>query len=468
MVKKLNPDEGTINTRDPFGQPPDIKLNHRQALHIVKKTMFILTSLILFICLGAGILYYAFREQVESEEAIASQSIADISMALIHAHMHHSLPPNQNWYDANFLKDNLESILPPSHTIPCHIDPQGQFESCPYILRIYANNTQSRFLLIAQPSPSLIQWLIPKAAIVVDSQAMELRQITDLKTLNRLLINSNTFDDINENELSSLVKQGTIVSLDTLNKQNHNAQFLPPIEPNLKQSEISTPVYNAPRYHKIDQPLIGLSIKINELNNNDQYLTNKQEFERLLLLMPHKILYVTNNIEEAIQMEKALQSLGKEKAFPLIHLTLNQEGNVTSHLLLNQMKETRSQQPGLEVASTTPPKEDLIDNDHPLFVTLLELAKSRQEAFTPITKEINDLLSQNAATSIPEAGTRLQKLTKDYEKINNEQKTRIAKSLSLLYRDFVVNNGMDSSTFTQYLKNTGIVDSSSSISTKGK
>lgn len=349
----------TLDKADPLSYEGNVHLNREindrqqtyHALQVLKKLFVLCCSILLFAGLGCVILYFAFREQVEEEVIIASQSVSDISMALIHAHMHHATPPNQNWYDSTFLKDHLEAVLVEQNIPLCHLDSQGQFKSCPYILRIYTDSSQARFLLIAQPSPSLLQWLIPKAAIIVDSQTMELRQIEDLKKLNRLLINSNTLDDIDQKALSSLVEEGTIIPFSSLTGphgglgHHSNADFLLPRELTYVRPGIDTFIYNAPRYYKIDAPLILFAIKNNTEENfpneeNHQHLL-KQEFDRSLSLMPNKIFYVTNGIEEAIRVEKVLTPFEEDKSFLLAYLTLNPTNGqiLNSHLLLmNQAK----------------------------------------------------------------------------------------------------------------------------------
>ncbi len=108
-------------------------------------------------------------------------------MALTYAQMHQLKPLNQNWGDPDFLKDILTKVLPPDYPSLVEQDKQEPFRNCPYMLRVYTSNDLSHFLLIAQPEPNLLQWLISRETILLDSRTMELHKIRDLRALNRLL-----------------------------------------------------------------------------------------------------------------------------------------------------------------------------------------------------------------------------------------------------------------------------------------
>ncbi len=146
-------------------------------------------------------------------------------MALVHAQLNHLKPHNHNWFDVDFLKNNLKAILPDSSSYASQIDAQGQFNCCPYTLRTYTNCDLSHFLLIAQPGPNLLNWLIPQSLIIVDSSLMELRVLKDAKSLNRLLANSDPLDGMSGKEITSLIKQGSLIRLTTLASESGHLDF---------------------------------------------------------------------------------------------------------------------------------------------------------------------------------------------------------------------------------------------------
>ncbi len=85
----------------------------------------------------------------------------------------------------------------------------------------------SRFLLLAQPKPSFLRWIQPRETIAIDSQSMELRRITDLKELNRLLANPNPLEGQNATAIFNLVSSAELVRLSTLAQETGHIQFNP-------------------------------------------------------------------------------------------------------------------------------------------------------------------------------------------------------------------------------------------------
>lgn len=168
-------------------------------------------TVLLIIAIILGTIYLTLSGRSTQEELQAAEDVADVTMALAYAQIHHINPHKQNWSDPDFLRNNLTAVLTPNYPSPASIDAHGQFSNCPYILRIYTSNDLSQFLVIAQPAPNILNWLIPKSSIIVDSKSMELRKINDLKALNRLLVNTNTLDGTNAVEVSNLAKQGELI-----------------------------------------------------------------------------------------------------------------------------------------------------------------------------------------------------------------------------------------------------------------
>lgn len=203
---------------------------------------------------GSG-LYFTFSEKNDEQEYIAAQGLSDMALALTYAQMHQIKPPNQNWSDPDFIKEILAKVLPSDYTSLISIDKQGYFTNCPYLLRVYTNSDLSQFLLLAQPEPSLWQWLLARETIIVDSRTMELRHTTDLRALNRLLANTKPLEAANALEISHLVSQSSLMRLTSLASETGLREFLPPKGLSKAVPGADLRIYNAPRYYRLSTPV---------------------------------------------------------------------------------------------------------------------------------------------------------------------------------------------------------------------
>ena len=186
----------------------------------------IATGLSALLLLGLFIIlffYYSLSNKNRNVEIKAAEAVADISMALTYAQFNHFQPPNLNWTDPEFLKNNMIAVLASQYSPLSSLDLQGLFNNSNYILRVYNSGDLSQYVIIAQPAPSLSQWILPRAAIVVDSKAMELRKITDMRVLNRLLLNPNPLDGAGANEVSRVYQTGASDADGRISRKNAQA-----------------------------------------------------------------------------------------------------------------------------------------------------------------------------------------------------------------------------------------------------
>lgn len=404
--------------------------------------------------------YITISDRSGMEKMTAAEGVADVAMALTYAQVHHIKPQKQNWSDPEFLKSSLASILPPEYPTFANIDNQGQFTNCPYMLRIYTSSDLSQFLVIAQPEPSVLQWLIPKTAIIVDSRAMEMRNINDLKALNRLLLNANTLDGANALDISELVKQGTLIPLSTLATKRENLGFAPPKALSLIKPGAENLIYNAPRYYHFSESILVRAFNLMQIVGNSHEVARLKQELKEFSAFPDMVLYSTLGMQKTMQAQKALATLVPHNEFLTAYLNYDAEGILmSSHLLLNDdhpiSASGSGDSPG--IISGAPIQAALndhnvtamlgapsvpvlkfdggIDHDNPLFLQLKALAKSRQQVLKPLNDKMIALLSNHTDEATIDFTAQFIDLWKQYKTADKLQKEKVSEVLKTLYKE---------------------------------
>lgn len=298
----------------------------------------IIGCVILALILILGAFFYSnIRARNAEEEIRAAEGVADVAMALTYAQINHINPQNQNWSDPEFLKNNLMAVLASEYSPVATLDHHGQFSNNSYLLRIYTSNDLSQFLVIAQPAPSLLQWLIPKASILVDSKAMELRRTSDLKAMNRLLLNPTTLDGLSAMEVSNLVKHGENIPLATLAAKSGQDGFNLPkalafIRPNAENF-----IYNAPRYYHFGESFLKKAHILNESPSNGYEVALLQQEMLELSKFSNLVLYSSQGMQWAAQAQKSINTFLPNNKLLVAYLTFNSKGKInSSHLLMDE------------------------------------------------------------------------------------------------------------------------------------
>lgn len=437
----------------------------------------------------AAAMFVSVIDKSDGEEIAAAEAVSDVAMALAYAQVHHIKPQKQNWFDPDFLKNNLASVLSSEYPAFSHIDNQGQISNCHYILRIYTSSDLSQFLVMAQPEPSLLQWLIPKASIIVDSRAMEMRNINDLKALNRLLVNPNTLDGSNAVEISNLVRQGELIPLNSLAAQQGSLGFTPPKALALIRPGAENLIYNAPRYHHFGESIINRSVQLLQMVGNSHEIVRLQEEIAEISKFPNIVLYSSQGIQKAIQAQKALATFAPLSKFFTAYLNFNEAGLITSsHLVLNgdpsgflnspSMMASPSEKAPLSfqmdtsysdvnltamnvpnTSSTTESPsmsfEDQTDSAHPLFLQLSAIAAERQQALNKLSESMISLMNRNNENGIHDFFELFSKLYKQYEMSDSAFREKITKQLSDLYQEY---SEMPLAEFSTYVRKAGLGD----------
>lgn len=355
--------------------------------------------IVLFFLFGS--LFFYLNEKRQTEEIKAAQGISDIAMALMYARVNQIKPQNQNWSNPAFLKKNLGAILSPKYQILATIDAQGQLNNSPYLLRIYPNHDLSQFLVIAQPAASPFQSIFPRKALVVDSREMELRKLKDLRELNRLISNAKTFDHFDTSSSSAIIKEGELITLNSLTLSDNKLGFAPPRSLAILKPGAENRIYNAPRYYLFGERILDEAISL----ESDEYaqgarLVLIQDLE-VLDRLPNLVLYSTNGMTKALHAQKALSSLAPQSNVLVGYLKLNPEGKViNSQLLMKHATPSPQNTPisETEIAANEIKKETPLSLEKPhknleqFKKDLLSLQTSREEALNPLAEKLSQLI----------------------------------------------------------------------------
>jgi hypothetical protein len=415
--------------------------------------LFIFSLLTLSGAIGM-IIYFSASDKSDAQETKAAQGVADIAMALTHAQLSHLKPGNQNWFDVDFLKSNLQAVLPDTTSYANQIDARGQFNCCPYSLRIYTSSDLSHFLLIAQPAPSLLYWLIPQSIIVVDSHLMEIRTLKDVRSLNRLLANSEPLEGVNGKEITNLVKQGELVQLSSLANDSGYSDFAPPKNLAWVRPGAENFIYNAPRYYRLGQNLIQKAISLSTTKGSSQDVSSlKQDVENLNWLT-HFILYSDQGKKSALLARQGLLMFAPSDKLMFGYLLFNAQGKIHQvHLLKEEeMKESTlanlDQEEEVVAYQTTPEmdsKEDFnkknledrfVDHNHPIYIQLQSLVLARDNELKPLVSALVTLVNQEMVTPRPQFQIEFQNLSHAYLMANAKHKQALKASLDTLYHQY--------------------------------
>lgn len=412
-----------------------------------RKLLFVLSLAMVLILFFVGLISYEIiNDRSDENRLIAAEGIADVAMALTYAQVNHIKPQKQDWMDPTFLTENLFSILSSEYHSLASIDKQGQFRNCPYLLRVYFSQDLSQFVVIAQPNPSLLQWVVSKASLILDSQSMEIRLLKDLKTINRLLVSSNTLDPTNASEIIESIKQGALIPLSSLGTKKG---FAPPKALALSKSGAENKVYNAPRYYHFGESLLNEAMRIVNIPENSHELHRLQNQMNNLSKFPQFVLYSSQGLHHAIQAQKALGVVSPNNTFLIAYLNFNNKGLVaSSHLLFDHTTNSHSKEKIIENENGKK-EEEMISYVSPLFTEtetfasansanpallplmeeLQNLKLEREQALRSISIEIENLFAANNKNLINDFETRCLELFEKYKKadsvINQEIVTRV-------------------------------------------
>jgi hypothetical protein len=435
---------------------PFVNSNERSHLYQAWKWILLFIFSLLSITAAIGtIIYFSVSDKTEAQETKAIQGVADLAMALTHAQLSHLKPHNQNWSDVDFLKNNLQTMLPETSSFAAQIDAQGQFNCCPYSLRIYTSRDLSHFLLIAQPAPNLLYWLIPQSIIVVDSHLMELRRLKDVRSLNRLLANTDPLDELNGKEITNLVRQGELIRLSALANDSGHLDFAPPKNLAWVRPGAENLIYNAPRYHRLGQNLVYKAIRLSTSKGSSQEVaTLKQDVEHFKWLN-HFVLYSEQGKKSAVLARQGLLMFAPSDHILFGYLLFNAQGKIHQVYLLKSEKDQKENsfanldkdntiiafQPFSEFESREESNKKnlenhVVDQNHPIYIHLQTLVTARENELKPLISALFAMMNQELQNPKPQFQIEFQNLIHTYLMENSKHKQLLKENVDSLYQQY--------------------------------
>lgn len=451
-LRDLEDDHQDVH-KGPFEQLP-IDSNH--LYQAWKWVLLFIFSLITIATIAGTIIYFSVSDKSEAQETKVAQGIADIAMALTHAQLSNLIPPNQNWADVDFLKSNLQAILTDTPSYAAQIDAQGQFNCCPYSLRIYTSNNLSHFLLIAQPDPGVLYWLIPQSIIVLDSQLMELRTLKDVRSLNRLLANRDPLDGINGKEITNLIKQGNLVRLSTLANETGQISFAPPKNLAWVRPGAENLIYNAPRYYRLGQTLMQKALSLSTSKGSSQEVAALKQAVENFAWLNHLILYSDQGKKSALLTRQGFSMFAPSNKLLFGYLSFNAQGKIYQVNLLkddDELKDTAlvnmpkdneiiafqspQEMENKEEASRLKNEERLtVDRNHPIYIQLQVLVTARENELKPLISSLFALFNQELQTPRFQFQAEFQNLSQLYLIADTKHKQALKEALDTLYHQY--------------------------------
>lgn len=427
--------------------------DNKEPSHLIQAWKWILLFIFsLFALFGAvgTVIYYSMSDKAEAQETKALQGTADIAMALTYAHINQIKPNNHNLSDSEFLKTNLQALLfPTTPSYALSIDSQGQFNSFPYTLRIYTSSDLSHFVLITQPAPSLLNWLFPPSLIAVDSHLMELHAIKDVGTLNRLLDNPDPLEGNNGQELTELIEEGKLITLESLAIDSGTDSFAPPDAISLIYPQAANRLCNAPRYYKMGQHVLSHAIDLCLSKNSCQSLNDlNQKIEHCAHLTPW-IIYSDQGEEEALMARRGLNIFSPHEGFLFGYLLFDAHtSRIKSACLLPQECDENGTHDHAEIAMEEIPNEEKKEaeelktpddppyQNHPIYIHLHEHLSLREKELSPLVQCLTKLIEDNLSAPLPSFESEFEPLAKDLLMMHRKHDELLNKQLDFLYKQY--------------------------------
>lgn len=449
-VHKSNPDE-SYHLEE---QTPERKI--KNSFFSLKKLKALAAfAVLLFIIAGAVGVETYLRAASKSgvEENKAAESLADLAMALTYAKVFHVIPQNHNYSEPEFLKNNLTALLPANSILTGTIDTQGLFSNCSYLYRFYSEQGLSRFLIIAQPAPSISQWLFPKDAILIDSSLMDLRKISDLKTINSLLAASKPFEGTTGRELSEEIKSLKVLSLPQLAKISKKMEFAPPRILKYLRPGAENLIYNAPRYFLFTEPLLKKLLAYDLTANSKESIAALQSEVERFSSFDNLILYTPQGLQAANKANKVLYSVNHAANFLSGYLLLSPTEEILSSRLIIDTKDSfdqmaKAEMETQEIAEAEKPILPL-PFTHPLNKKFENFQNSSSEALLPLVKQMAEILEEGIQKNDYDLKNEFFLLLENYQNARIEQKKKLARLIQRIEQQYPE---MTSLEIYQYIK----------------
>lgn len=458
-----------------------------RSLKWIALTVLIFLTIICIFVFGT---YYRMASKNEKNEIKAARSVADIALALTYAKINHIYPNQYNWQDSQFLKKSIVSAISNNHNPAAKIDMHSRLNQGDYLLRIYTSHDIDRFIVIAQPEANLLNWFVPSRSIVVDSRNMQLRTLTDLKSLNRLLLNPDNLTGQRSDELRELIQSGELIPLAKLANVHNKNGFATPINLALIRPSAVNLIYNSPRYSGIGEQILEDAILLVQQDKKEKLPRQFQEQIKKIRDIPDVILYTSKGVRQAINGQKALKKLFPEDTFLIAYTQYDKENSLTtSHVLMENEKDAKlthqqsmpiiqgiGSHGAIEIASRVatshvesqnshfysqniPTKINqsmqtyTLNEDHPLFKKLASLNNKRQKELIPYAEKVQIILKKDINNGIKNFKSEMDEAIAKYTLQANKESNEVVKEIMALYRE---NQDIPLSEFLGYIDAAGL------------
>lgn len=392
--------------------------------------------------------YGAFTETSSQAEFLAAQDVADVGMALVHARLYPDKQKTYNLADPEFLRAHLSQLLGEEFPISLEMTPQGHLKESAYLLRLYTNQDISQFVIVAQPEPSFWYWLIHPHTIFLDSVTMQLHKTQDVRMVNRILAQPNLFQGTKLAALEPLFAKSLTVPLRTLSYEVNRREFAPPRELQKLRPGAENRIYNAPRYHRLGDPLFKMLTELKSTSSTENALV----LENLYALSPfhNMVLYTIGSLHTAQKAVKALQTHFPEEQFLIGHMTLDKENHslLSSHLV-DPIPETPLLDPFFIVDA----------EKHPLQVKLEELAGARKKVIEPFTQEMLAQIASHTKMPSEKFYETMDDLLQRCKKVDAPSCQELRHTLAHFYLEHVIKEPRVAFTeFATYVESAGLTE----------
>jgi|GEM_PF-6561932 len=406
----------------PQDEEPQAEVEEEPKNRYYRTFISLITGVAILLLTVVAISYTIIKERSEEEEMKAAAAVADVAMALNFAKMNHAKPRNHMWSDSEFLKNNLRAVLAAEYSPLSIVDTHGRFQNSSYMLRVYTGQNLNQFLVIAQPSPSLMQWLVPKSTIIVDSSVMELRKSGDINPLNRLLADA-VLDETNKNAIAHFLRQEKQIPLSLLKKYYNNMGFTTPRALALIRPGAENYIYNAMRYHHLGESLMKKAIALYESHDDHNDIPLLVQEINEFMKFPDIVLYTSEGLKTALQGQKAIATFMPKYKLLFGYLQIHSK---QGHLLIDQPSIGEDKGNTLVAIKDAAGNEDAevdslpLSNDSAIRDILELLQKQKALAVAEIEEQIIRLkdgeMNQVTIAEIAKLEKRSQKLEKQYLK----------------------------------------------------
>lgn len=427
----------------PEEKPPEVDQAASMAWRLV-----LASGVTIFLLVAAFSLtvYRAFSDTNTQAEFLAAQDVADVGMALVHARLHPDKQKTYNLADPDFLRAHLADLLGEEFPVSLNMTPQGHLKGSSYLLRLYTNQDISQFVIVAQPESTLWYWLIQPHTIFLDSVTMQLHKTQDVRTVNRILAQSNLFQGTHLSALDPLLAKSSVIPLRTLSYEIDRREFAPPRELKTLRPGAENRIYNAPRYHRLSDPLFKMLVELKEAISTDSALV----LEHLHAFSPfhNMVLYTIGSLHTAQKAVQALHMHFPEEQFLIGHMTLDKENHslLASHLV-DPIPETPI--PDIQIIADV--------EKHPLQIKLEKLAEARKRVIDPFTQEMLSLIATHGKEPSEQFYDTMTELLQRCKKVDAPSCKELRHALAHFYLEYVIKEPHVAFTeFAAYVESAGL------------